>query len=267
MAGMAGVGGVWEHRGVLGLLVRRDLTVKYQNSVLGYVWSLIEPLTIAATYWFVFGVLYHQQVSDGVPYVLFLASGIFAWIWVSAVLGEATTALTAQRGLITTIRVPREVFPIGRVLGKFVEYLAALPVLVVVALLGGAPMGARLFYLPVAVAVQAIFLVGVALLLASVNVMLRDTERFVRLLQRLLFYALPIIYPLSQLTSADLPTWVKVVYQLNPLVGIIELHHAAWTYAAPAPLAVWAAVLGSLLTLVVGLAVFRRLEPAVLKEL
>jgi ABC-2 type transport system permease protein len=259
---------VWQGRGVLGLLIRRDLTVKYQASVLGYLWSLIEPLTVAATYWFIFGVLYGARVGDGgVPYVLFLASGLFAWIWVQGVLTEATTALTSQARLITTIRTPRQIFAIGRVAGKFFEYLAALPVLLLIAVLLGGHFGLHLLYLPVAVAVEGVFLTGVALLLASVNVLLRDTEKLVRLLQRVLFYALPIIYPLSKVTAGSIPSWVTTVYQCNPLVGIIELHHAVWSTQAPPALPVWAAVIGSGLMLLGGWWVFRKLEPSVLKEL
>jgi ABC-2 type transport system permease protein len=263
---------VWRHRDVLRLLVQRDLTVKYQQSVLGYLWSLIEPLAVAATYWFVFGVLFDTRIGpDGASYLLFLVSGLFAWIWVNGVLGEATTALTAQARLITTINMPREVFPIGRVAGKFFEYLAALPVLVVIAIVYHGKFGPYLLLLPLAVLLQMIFLVGTALLLSALNVMLRDIERFIRLVQRVLFYALPIIYPLSLVTDPNngVPTWVTDLYQLNPLVGIFELHHAAWVPSEgfpPMHLMV-TAVLGSLIMLLGGWLVFRRLEPAVLKEL
>jgi ABC-2 type transport system permease protein len=261
---------VWRHHDALRLLVRRDLTVRYQQSVLGYVWTMLEPLAIAATYWFVFGVLYNTRVGpEGEDYVLFLVSGLFAWIWVSGVLGEATVALTAQHRLITTIKVPREVFPISRVASKFVEYLAALPVLVIVAIVFRAEVGLSLLLLPLAVLLQIIFLTGLSLLLSSLNVMLRDVERFMRLLQRVLMYALPVIYPLSKVVDSSLPQWVKALYELNPLVGIFELHHAAWLPSEGLPdgglLA--AATLGSLIMLLVGWVVFRRLEPAVLKEL
>lgn len=261
---------IWRYREVLALLVRRDLTVKYQQSILGYFWTLLEPLAIALTYWFVFSVLYDTKPAGGEPYILFLVSGLFAWIWVNGVLGEATTSLTLQHRLITTIKVPRELFPIGRVMSKFVEYLAAMPVLIVVAIACGANFGWNLLLLPAAILLQMILLIGVSLLLSSLNVMLRDVERFMRLLQRILMYAVPIIYPLSKVTDAlGMPGWAKTVYELNPLVGIFELHHAAWLATSGVPrtgLIVTAAV-GSLLCLLIGWAVFRRLEPAVLKEL
>jgi ABC-2 type transport system permease protein len=264
------IAAVWRHRNILGLLVRRDLAVKYQQSVLGYLWSLIEPLTVAATYWFVFGVLFHtSRISrDHLPYMLFLASGLFAWIWVNGVLGEATTALTSQARLITTIRVPREVFPIGRVAGKFFEYLAALPVLVLIAVLYRGTFGVYLLLIPVAVLLQTVFLVGISLMLASLNVMLRDVEKFVRLVQRVLFYALPIVYPLTLVTSSSqIPGWVKAAYQADPLVGVFELHHSAWTGILPSGQLIWVSAVGCVAMLLGGWWVFRSLEPAVLKEL
>jgi ABC-2 type transport system permease protein len=261
---------IWRYREVLALLVRRDLTVKYQQSILGYFWTLLEPLAIALTYWFVFSVLYETKPAGGEPYILFLVSGLFAWIWVNGVLGEATTALTLQHQLIMTIKVPRELFPIGRVVSKFMEYLAAMPVLIVVAIVFRAHIGWNLLLLPVAIVLEMILLIGAALLLSSLNVMLRDVERFMRLLQRVLMYAVPVIYPLSKVVDATrMPGWIKTVYELNPLVGIFELHHAAWLASSGVPNArlLISATVGSLLFLLIGWVVFRRLEPAVLKEL
>ena len=109
---------------------------------------------------------------------------------------------------------------------------------------------------------------GLALLLSAWNVLMRDVERFMRLIIRVLFYATPIIYPLSLVRESGLPGWLKVVYELNPLVGIFQLHHAIW-YPDEFPDARLLAItiVGSLLVLAAGWWSFRRLEPAVLKEL
>ncbi|WP_319460554.1 ABC transporter permease [Micromonospora sp. RTP1Z1] len=273
----SGVGALWSARNSLRILVKRDLAVKYQQSVLGYFWSLIEPLGMGAIYWFVFGVLYsgatrrHLGDASG-SYPLFLITGIFAWMWASSAINEATNALTGQARLITTMNVPRQVFPIGRVTGRFAEYAAGLPILIGIAAVyaahGKIHPGWSLLALPLAVAVQLVLLVGLSLLLSAWNVLMRDIERFMRLIIRVLFYATPIIYPLSLVRDSGMPTWVKVAYELNPLVGIFQLHHAIW-YPDEFPDARLLAttVLGSLLVLAFGWWSFRRLEPAVLKEL
>src|SRR5687768_3876797 len=104
------VAAVWGHRGVLRTLVRRDLAVKYQQSILGYLWSLIEPLTMAVIYWFIFGLLFDTTLVDGGSYPMFIISGIFAWAWFNSALTESTGALTSQSGLVTTINLPRQIF-------------------------------------------------------------------------------------------------------------------------------------------------------------
>ncbi|MFR9775827.1 ABC transporter permease [Micromonospora sp. MS34] len=273
-----GVAALWSARNSLRILVKRDLAVKYQQSVLGYFWSLIEPLGMGLIYWFVFGVLYsgatrrHLGEAAG-SYPLFLITGIFAWMWASSALTEATNALTGQARLITTMNVPRQVFPIGRVTGRFAEYLAGLPILLGIAVIYLVPGKIHpgwwpLLALPLAVTVQFILLVGLALLLSAWNVLMRDIERFMRLIIRVLFYATPIIYPLTLVRDSGMPTWVKIAYELNPLVGIFQLHHAIW-YPDQFPDARLLAVtvLGSLLVLAAGWWSFSRLEPAVLKEL
>ncbi|MEV0809894.1 ABC transporter permease [Micromonospora sp. NPDC050200] len=273
----AGVATLWSHRNSLRILVKRDLAVKYQQSVLGYFWSLIEPLGMGAIYFFVFGVLYSGDTNRHLgqaaeSYPLFLITGIFAWMWTSSALSEATNALTGQSRLITTMNVPRQVFPIGRVTGRFAEYAAGLPILFAVAAgyaaHGKIHPGWSLLALPLAVLVQATLLIGLSLLLSAVNVLMRDVERFMRLIIRVLFYATPIIYPLSLVRESRMPGWVKVAYELNPLVGIFQLQHAIW-YPDEFPDARLLAttVAGSLLVLLVGWWAFRRLEPAVLKEL
>jgi ABC-2 type transport system permease protein len=261
---------VWSHRSVLRLLVQRDLTVKYQQSVLGYFWSLIEPLAMGAIYWFIFDVLYNARAKpDGPDYAMFIFSAIFAWMWASTAMSEATSALTGQARLITTMKVPREVFPVARVLARFAEFVAGLPILVGAAFIFGAHLDWHLIALPIAIILQGMLLVGLSLLLSAWNVMLRDVERLVRLAQRVLFYAAPIIYPLSLVQNSDrLPHWAKVVYEVNPLTGIFQLHHAAWGYPSEFSWSLTGiSAAGCLLTLLLGWWEFRRLEPAVLKEL
>jgi ABC-2 type transport system permease protein len=265
---------LWDNRNALRLLVRRDLAVKYQQSFLGYLWSLIEPLGVAAIYWFVFGVLYgtasnrHLGSADN-SYPLYLITGIFAWSWANAAMGEATSALTGQARLITTMKVAREVFPIGRVVGRFAEFLAGLPILIILAIVfGELHFDWQLLALPLAILLQTVFLTGLALLLSSLNVLLRDVEKLMRLGLRVLFYATPIIYPLTLVQTSGMPGWVKTTYELNPLVGILQLYHAVWyPDMFPSAQLLGVTVGASVILLIGGWWVFRRLEPAVLKEL
>ncbi|HZM80924.1 MAG TPA: ABC transporter permease [Candidatus Limnocylindrales bacterium] len=261
---------VWSHRSVLRTLVRRDLTLKYQQSILGYLWSLIEPLTMAVIYWFIFGLLFNTRLVSGGSYPMFIISGIFAWAWFNSAINESTGALTSQSGLVTTINLPREIFPIGRVIGRFFEFLAGVPILLACAVIFDARASWRTFVaLPLAVAMQFILLIGISLLLSALTVMLRDIERFVRLITRVLFYAAPIIYPLSKVfESTALPRWAKELYLANPLVGIFQLYHAAWFPLEWPPRRILiTAMIGCAAVAAAGWRAFRKLEPSVLKEL
>lgn len=265
---------VWRARNVLRFLVRRDLALKYQQSFMGYLWSLIEPIGIGLIYYFVFILIIGRggrlaQIMEPQQYVLYLMAGIFSYMWTSGAFGQTTNALVAQKNLITTMKVPREVFPIGRVFARSAELLAGLPILVVIALFVDVPITWAVLALPLGMLVQATFLIGIGLFLSSVNVLANDVQRFMSMISRLIFYSSPILYPLVMVQDHDgFPGWAKALYLANPLVGIVELHHAAWfPELFPSPGLLITCVAGSLITLGVGWLVFRRLEPAVLKEL
>lgn len=268
---------VWHSRRVVGLLVRRDLKVKYQRSLLGYAWSMLEPLAMAGVYFFVFGLIF--DTNRGVPgggdapggYLLFLISGLLPWLWFAQSLNQAPNAITSHSRLITTMRMPREIFPVQAAAAKFVDYLFTWPVLLafVFALGGRTSAPGLLVWLPLAIIVQLVFSLGMTLLLATVNVLVRDVERIVRILNRVLFYASAIIIPSGLVLESDrFPTWFTTLFQFNPLLGIFKMHHAVWYPAdAPGALVLSTSIGGAILVLAVGYATFRRLEASVLKEL
>lgn len=267
-------------RDVLTLLVRRDLAVKYQDSTLGYLWSLLEPLGMALTYWFVFGLLYGDKDKSAPLHVVV---GIFAWMWTNSAMSESAKVLVSQATLIKTIKAPRAIFPIGGVVARFAEYLAGLPIIVVFAIFFYGRFNP--FDLILAIVLQFILLIGLALILSSVNVIYRDVERMMRVLLRVLFYMAPVVYPLTKITgtravaaTADhpavkhvdsiLPTWAIHLYESNPLVGIFQLHHSAWETNEPLSLRlVLVSSFGCLVVFGLGWWTFHKLEPTVLKEL
>jgi ABC-2 type transport system permease protein len=261
----------------MGMLVRRDLAVKYQSSMLGYLWSLIDPLMQALIYWFIFGVLYHRSGDENMlghaGYPLFIVSGIFAWMWMSAGITESAHALSSQSRLITTMRVHRQIFPISKVFARSVEFLVGIPVVLVFALIFHGYFTWRLLAIPLAMVIQGVLLIGVALILAPLNVLFRDVERMTRLIVRILMYSAPVIYPLARVIGApgdpsSLPGWFQFLYQCNPLVGIMELQHGAWIAPMfPSAQLVIMSATGSLIVFILGWWVFNRAESAVLKEL
>ena len=248
------------------LLVRRDLKVRYAQSILGYVWSVLDPLLMSLIFWFVFTQIFVRSVGES-PYILFLLSGLLPFMWFQQVVEGSTRAIKDERLVRSTV-LPREIWVLRLVLAKFCEYVFALPVLAIFAVAYRAPVGWEILLTVPAVAIQIILLAGLGFLIAPVVVLVRDVDRVVRILLRFLFYATPVLYGLPDVVdNAQVPALLQKLYALNPMTGIIALYRSGFF---PDQLQ-WAAVLPgvavSLVIFVVGWWVFARLEHAVLKEI
>ena len=184
-------------RGLLWTLVVRELKARYRGSLLGYLWSLVNPLLLLAVYTFVFNYIFKPRMEGADPYALFLMTGLFPWIWASTSLLEGTVSLSANAGLIRKAVFPAEVLPVVAVLSNLVHFLFALPVLagalVIGRLMGYAVGGWEAVFFPVIVMLQVPLLAGMSLGLAALNVHFKDVKDIVNNLLTLLFFLTPII--------------------------------------------------------------------------
>lgn len=260
---------LWARRGVVTTLVTRDLRVRYSRSVLGYLWTVLDPLLMSLIYFVVFVYVFDRDDLGHEPYFLFLVVGLLSWQWFSASLTDTSRALISEAKLVRSTNLPREIWVVRVILSKGVEYALSLPVLLGFLLLylvrGEADLNPWLVLFPVGIVLQAVALVGMGLVLAPVTVLVTDMQRVVRIVLRMLFYATPVIY-----TSHLVPEPFDKVTWLNPLTGILELMRAGFFAHDRYPI-VWGAIATStvisVVLLFVGVAVFRRLERAVLKEI
>jgi ABC-2 type transport system permease protein len=255
---------VYAHRRVLWLLVRRDLKVRYAGSVLGYLWTILDPLMMTGVYWFVFAVVFHRKGVGEQPYILFLVLGLLSWQWFSATITDTSRALTSEARLVRSTTLPREIWVLKVVGSKGVEFLFSLPVVAMFMIIYRKPPSWELVLLPLAILLQAVLLTGLGLMLAATTVLVRDLQRVVRIGLRVMFYMSPIIYSVGDVPQAQL----RKLFALNPMTGIVELYRAL---AFPDAFAGWGvagvAALICFAVLVWGATVFRRLESPVLKEL
>ncbi len=260
---------LWSRRGVVATLVTRDLRVRYARSVLGYVWTVLDPLLMSLIYFVVFVFIFKRGDLGHQPYFLFLVIGLLSWQWFSAALTDTSRALTSEAKLVRSTNLPRQIWVVRVVLSKGVEYLLSLPVLLAFLLFylirGDAHVNGWLVLFPFAVVLQGIALLGFGLTLAPLTVLVTDTQRVVRIVLRMLFYATPVIYATHLVPEPyDKITWI------NPMTGILEAMRAGFFRHDVNPIqwgAIAAAVVMSVVMLFVGLAVFKRLERAVLKEI
>lgn len=259
---------VLAHRRILDTLVRRDLKIRYGRSVLGYVWTLVDPLAMAGVYYLVFGVVFRRAEVESLPFIVFLLAGLLPWNWFNASISETSRALYAERLLVRSTNIPREIWVVRVVLAKGVEFLLSVPILVGFVLfyvvVGDVRLDAGLLLVPLAFLLQLALLVGLGLVMAPVTALVDDVARVVRIVLRVLFYLTPIIYsPASIQGFGEFGRFLT----LNPLTGIIEMYRAGLTDVPTQWDAVAVSAVAAVLSLLVGAWVFRRLERPVLKEI
>ncbi|EWT01135.1 sugar ABC transporter [Intrasporangium oryzae NRRL B-24470] len=257
---------IWERRAILDTLVRRDLRVRYARSWLGYLWTIIDPLSMALIYFVVFALIFKRPDAGYHPYFLFLVIGLLVWQWFNASINETSRALLAEAKLVRSTNLPRELWVIRVVLAKGLEFLLSLPVLVVIALIymitGTTHLNWRLIMFPFAIVLQAFLQLGIGMLLAPTTVLADDTIRVVRIFLRMLFYATPIIYALNLVNG-----WAAHLFWLNPLSGIMEMYRAGFFPESVARGPIVTSIIISVGFFIWGAYTFARLERAVLKEI
>lgn len=246
----------------LWLLSSRDLRVRYATSALGYFWSVLDPLVMSLIYWFVFTQVFKRSVGED-PYIVFLITALLPWVWFNAAVSDFTKAFNKDARLVRSTAIPRSIWVNRIVLSKGIEFLFSLPVLALFAIVStGTTVGWGLLWIPVAILLQTVLLVGLGLVVAPLCVLWTDLERTTRLILRALFYATPIIYGVN-----DLPGIFPQLAALNPLSGIFTLYRVGFFPDQWNTLSVVASAVLSFAALGLGIIVFRRLERPVLKEL
>jgi ABC-2 type transport system permease protein len=251
---------IYRRRDVLRMLVTRDLKRKYANSYLGYAWTLLDPALMIGIYWLVWGRVARLGIHD---YVLFLATAMMPWMWFRAAVGASTTVISGSARMVTSISLPREIYPIGLTLTKMVEFFITLPMVWVLALLYHNPPTIWLLAMPFAVLLELLLVVGVALMLSALATLFRDVDRALHSFMRILFYLTPVIYPTGRLHGK-----IHDLFVLNPLVGIFDMHRAAFfPETVVTGQMVMISVIGSLFFFVFGWGLFIKLERQMLKEL
>lgn len=269
MTSTSRLGRIWSHRNILWTLVRRDLRIRYARSVLGYLWTLIDPLAMACVFYLVFAVFFQRHSEMGLPFIVFMLCGLLPWNWFNNTINESARAIYADRQLVRSTNIPRELWVIRIVIAKGVEHLLSLPILlgfaVAYVVAGKVHPDLELVWILPALAVQFVLLTGMGLVMAPVTALVDDFQRLVRIALRVLFYLSPVIYS-PALVEAKAP-WATPVMELNPLTGVIEMYRVGLTRVPGDWSAIGFSAVVAVLWLLFGMWVFRRLERAVLKEI
>lgn len=250
-----GLRDLWEYRELAYFLVWREIHGVYRQTALGMSWLFLRPVINMLVLTFVFGGLV-KVPSDDLPYPLFSLSALLPWGYFSSAVMRAARSLVENMHVISKIYFPRMVIPLAGAVSGLIDLGASFIVFLLVLLVYRMPMRLEMLWLPAMVLVALAFALAVGLWLATLSVKYRDVSFAVNFLLQALMYASPVIYPISLV-----PEPLQLVYQLNPMTGVIQGFRWALLGSGEAPGSMFFLSIGIILLLLIsGAYVFRRTE-------
>lgn len=244
------------YRDLLFLWSMREIRVRYQQSLLGAGWAILQPLSLTLVFTFVFSIIVPVDTGD-IPYPIFSFSAMVPWVFFATSLSSGIPSLVSNMNLVTKIYFPREILPIGTIGAAFVDFCIAFIIFLVMMVIYSRAISLMILWIIPLLLLEIALIVGVTLAGASVIVFFRDMRFVVPLMIQIWFYATPIIYPIELVPEKLLP-----IYSLNPMVSIITGFRRVLLEGAPPDyfaLAITTAV--TAVILIGGYALFKRTEP------
>jgi lipopolysaccharide transport system permease protein len=212
---------IWEYRELLYFFTWRDIKVRYKQTAIGVLWAIFQPFITMVVFTVFFGGLL-KIPSDGVPYPIFVYTGLLFWQFFSTALSDTSNVLITNQSIITKVYFPRLLLPLSSVMTKFIDFLIASIILVgMMFYYGYTPNLAGLFIIPLLLLVTFMASTGLGLFLASINVKYRDVRYALPFFIQILMFITPVIYPAG---IAGKYSWLLA---LNPMMGVIQSARAA----------------------------------------
>jgi lipopolysaccharide transport system permease protein len=226
---------LYDYRGLLGNLVLRDLKVRYKNSVLGVLWSLLNPLLMTLVFSIVFTLMIPSSIPD---FPVFFMAGFLPWSFFTSSATSATGSIVNNAALVKKVYFPREILPIADVLSNLVNLLIAFIVLFGMIFAFGVKLTPAVLQLPLIVLAEVMFVIGMALLLATANVFYRDTQHILQPVLQAWFFLTPIFYPITLMPENKILFGITVNIQLwarrlNPMASLIASYQDVLYWGSP----------------------------------
>lgn len=207
---------LWGSRELLGMMVWRDIVVRYKQTAMGISWALVRPLATMLIFTLVFGKLANLP-SNGAPYALMVFAGLLSWLFFSASFSDASNSVIGNANLVSKVYFPRLIIPLASVLVGLVDFLLALLVYMVLSFVYGHPPGLEILALPVFLVQLCLLILGCSLWVAALGVWYRDFRHMLPVVLQLGVYLSPVGF-----ASTVVPEKWQLLYALNPMVGIID---------------------------------------------
>jgi lipopolysaccharide transport system permease protein len=248
---------LWDYRELFYFFTLRDIKVKYKQTILGFLWAVLQPLIMALLFTFFLGNAISNYTSLELPYDIFAMSGLVIWGIFSSGLNNAGNSMVSNANIIKKIYFPRLIIPISSVLVGLFDFLMAFIVFIVYCLFKEVHFSWQaIVYFPLSVLLTCISTFGAGSLLAALNVKYRDFRYIIPFLIQLLLFLTPVIYPLSITKNNAL----KTLLAFNPMTAPLDFFRASITGRDLQWTADTISLCSSLLILVIGLIYFRKTE-------
>lgn len=250
------VGELWAFRDLCVALGRRDVTLRYRQTLLGVVWVVLQPLIAGGVFSVVFGRVAGLSSGTSSSYFVFAYAGFIAWSAFQNAFSRSAGSVLGQSNLVTKVFFPRLVLPIASVFSAVVDFLVGTASLLVFIAASGTLPGVALLTVPFWTLLLMAMGLGLGTMAAALSVRFRDVQHALPVLTQLLLYASPVAY-----ATAMVPESIRRWFVLNPLTGALDgFRWALLDAPAPSTLAVAVAVAGAVLAPLIGAAVFARFE-------
>jgi len=212
---------LWEYRELAWVMMMRDIKVRYKQTVLGVAWAVIQPLTTMLIFTLIFGRLANIP-SDGLPYPVFVFSGLIAWNFFSTAVSSGGSSMVGAAGMISKVYFPRLVVPLASIGVSVIDFAISLILLIIIMLIYGIAPSWQIIFFPLFAVGLALAAVGVSSWLTSVTVVYRDFRFVIPFSMQMWMYITPVIYPVS-----FIPESYRWLIYLNPILGWIDGIRAA----------------------------------------
>lgn len=251
---------IYKFKNLVYNLVARDLKVKYKGSILGFFWSLLNPLIMLIVYTVAFKYIIKIRVKD---FPVFFLCAFLPWSFLSLSLSMAVSSIKDNANLVKKVYFPREILPLSIVLSNLVQFLLTFIILIPALFVFKIKLGLPLLLLPLIIIFQLVFTLGLAYILAALNVFFSDVKHLLEIFLQIWFWLTPIIYPTS-----FVPQRFQSLYRLNPAVLLVESYRNSLLYDKWTALPELLALLGiSLLFLFIGHLIFNGYNKRLAEEI
>lgn len=209
---------LWDYRDLLFFLTRRDLKVRFQQTVIGFLWIALQPIINMLIFYLILGVL-ARVPTEGIPYPIFFLSGFVVWQLFSQIINSSAYSLLGNIGVIIKSYFPRLALPLSSTLGSMVDFGVSYLILLIFLLTNHFPITPRYLFLPVLLILTVIFSSGVGLLFGALMVVFRDTKNLLGFIMMIWMYITPIMFPIS-----IVPKEYQFLFYINPLTSLVETY-------------------------------------------